>query len=62
MPLQENIEQLNSGKHNQWRGYITVLVVNHGMIKSITILTAVIRLMIKYDVDYPLDCFRQEIQ
>jgi hypothetical protein len=61
MPLQENIEQLNSGKHDQWRGYITVLVVNHGMIKSITILTAGIRLMIKFDVDHPLDCFREEI-
>jgi len=47
-------------KHDQWQGYMTILVVNHGMIKSISIPTAVIRPMIKFDVDKPRDCFRQE--
>jgi hypothetical protein len=47
-------------KHDQWRGYMIVLVVNDGIIKSISILTAVICPMIKFDVDNPLDCFRQE--
>jgi len=41
---------------------MTVLVVNHGIIKSISILTAVIRPMIKFDVDKPPDCFRQEVK
>ena len=39
---------------------MTVLVVNHGIIKSISILTAVIRPMIKFDVDKPRDCLCQE--
>jgi hypothetical protein len=38
-----------------------VLVVNHGIIESISRLTAVIRLMIKFDVDIPRDFFRQEV-
>jgi len=41
---------------------MTVLVINHGIIKSISILTAVIRPMIKFDVDKPRDCFRQELK
>jgi len=40
---------------------MTVLVVNHGIIKSISILTAVIRPMIKSHVDKPRDCFRQKV-
>jgi hypothetical protein len=62
VPLQENMAQRSAGKHDQWRGYMTVLVVNHGMIKSCSILTAVIRLMIKFDVDQPRDCFCQEVK
>jgi len=54
--------QRGAGKHDQWRGYMTVLVVNHGIIKSISILTAVIAPMIKFDVDKPRDGFRQEVQ
>jgi hypothetical protein len=41
---------------------MTDLVVNHGIIKSITILSAVIRPMIKFDVDKPRDCLVQEIK
>jgi len=62
LPLQESMAQRSAGKHDQWRGYMTVLVVNHGIVKSISILTAVIRLMIKFDVDKPRDCFRQEVK
>jgi hypothetical protein len=62
LPLQESMAQRGAGKHDQWRGYMTVLVVNHGIEKSISILTAVIRLMIKFDVAKPRDCFRQEVK
>jgi len=41
---------------------MTVLVVNHGIIESISILTAVIRPMRKFDVDKPRDCFQQEVK
>jgi len=41
---------------------MTVLVVNNGMIKSISILTAVIHLMIECDVDKPRNCFCQEVK
>jgi hypothetical protein len=62
LPLQESMVQCGAGKHDQWPGYMTVLVVNHGIIKSISILTAVIRPMIKFDVDKLWDCFRQEVK
>ena len=62
LQLQESMAERGAGKHDQWRGYMTVLVVNHGIINSISILTAVIRSMIKFDVDKPQDCFRQEVQ
>jgi len=54
--------QRNAGKHDQWPGYMNLLVVNHGIIKSISVLTSVIRLIIKYDVDICHDCFRQEVK
>jgi hypothetical protein len=54
--------QRSAGKHNQWRGYITVLVVIHGIVKFIRILTVVIRPMTKFDVDKGRDCFRQELK
>jgi len=60
--LQESMAQCGACKHDQWRGYITVLVVNHGIIKSISILTAVIRPMMKFDVDKPRDCPCQEVK
>ena len=62
LPLQEGMAQHGAGKHDQWRGYMTVLVVNHGIIKSISILAAVIRLMIKFEIDKPRDCFHQEVK
>jgi len=62
LPLQESMAQRGAGKQDQWRGYMTVLVVNHGIVKSIRIHTAAIRPMIKCDVDTLRDCFRQEVQ
>jgi riboflavin transporter FmnP len=59
LPLQGSMAQLGAGKHVQWREYMTVLVVNLGIVKSISILTAVIRPMI--NVDKPSDCIRQEV-
>jgi hypothetical protein len=62
LQLQESVTQCGAGKQDQWRGYITVLVVNQGIIKSISIYTAVIHPMIKFDVDKPWDCFHQEVK
>jgi hypothetical protein len=39
---------------------MTGLVVNHGIIESISILTVVIFPMMKFDVDTPRDCLRKE--
>jgi hypothetical protein len=39
---------------------MTILVVNHEIVKSISILTTVIRLMLKFVVDKPPNCFLQE--
>jgi hypothetical protein len=49
--------QRGAGIRKQWQGYMTVLVVNHGIIKSMSILTVVICLMIKFDLHIPQDCF-----
>ena len=54
--------QRGACKHDQWRGYMTVLVINHGIKKAISILSAVIRPMINFDVDKPQDCFYQEVK
>jgi hypothetical protein len=62
LPLQESTAQSGAGKHDQWRGYMTVLGVNHGLIKSISIVTAVIRPVTKFDVDTLWDCFHQEVK
>jgi hypothetical protein len=62
LPLLEGMGQSGAGEHDQWRVCMTILVVDHGFVKSITILTAVIRQMIKLDVDNPGDSFRQEVK
>jgi hypothetical protein len=41
---------------------MTFVIVNYGIIKSLGILTAVIRPMIKFDEDKLRDCFRQEVK
>jgi hypothetical protein len=41
---------------------MTFVIVNYGIIKSLRILTAVIRPMIKFDEDKPRDCVRQEVK
>jgi len=43
--------QRGAGKHDQWRGNMTVLVVNYRIVKSISIFTVVICPMIKFDVN-----------
>jgi hypothetical protein len=62
LPLQESMGQCGAGKHDQWRGYMTILVIKDGTIKSISIYTMVIRLMIKFDVDNPGECSRLEVK
>jgi len=60
LPLQESMAHHSTAKHDQLQGYITVLVINQGIIKSFTINTSVIRQIIKFDVDNLWDCFPQE--
>jgi hypothetical protein len=62
LPHQDSMAQDGACKHDQWRGYMTVHVVDHVIRKSISILTAVIRLMIKFDIDTRCDCLRQEVK
>jgi hypothetical protein len=52
--------QHSAGNHDQGRGYMTRLVVNHGVIKLISIKIAVILPMIIFDVEKPWHSFRQE--
>jgi len=60
--LLESMAQCGAGKHAQWRGYMTILVVNHGIMISISILTAGILPTIKFDVNELWDCVRQEVK
>jgi riboflavin transporter FmnP len=62
LPLQESMAQPSAGKHDQWEGYMTIVVINVGIIKSISILTGVIGLMVKFHADILQDCFCQEVQ
>ena len=61
-PLQESIAHHGACKHDQWRGYMTILVVNHGIIESISILTVVIRSMTKFDVNKLRDGFCYQVK
>jgi hypothetical protein len=62
LPLQKSWAQCSVGKREQWRWYMTVLVINHGIIKSICILNVVMHPMKKFDVDKPADFYRQEVK
>jgi hypothetical protein len=62
LPLQESMAQCGECNHDQWRGYMTVLVVNHGIIKSTSMVTTVIRAMINFEVDTPRDCLHQKVK
>jgi hypothetical protein len=62
LPLQESMVERSACQHDQWRGYMTVLVVNQGIIKFISLLTVVICPMIKFDVDKLRDCFRLKVK
>jgi hypothetical protein len=59
--LPQSMVQRGAVTHKHWRGYITVLVANHGLIFFISIVTLVNRPKIQCDVDIPLDCVRQEL-
>jgi hypothetical protein len=54
--------QIGAGKHDQWQGNMTVIVVNHGIKKSISIFTVVIRLTRNVNVDKPCVYFGQEVK
>jgi hypothetical protein len=59
--LQESMAQQGAGKHEQCRRYMTLFVVNDGIIKSIRTLTLIIRPMITFDLDKPWDRIPQEV-
>lgn len=54
--------QRSAGKHDEWQGYITVHVVNHGIITSIRMLTAGICPIIIFDIDTHQDCVPKEVK
>jgi hypothetical protein len=60
LPLQERMAQRDAGKHDEWRWYMTVLIVNLGIIKAVSTLTAIICPMITFNVDKLGDCFCHE--
>jgi hypothetical protein len=62
LQLQHSIAQHGAGTHDQWRGYMTIIVVNHGIRQSISMPTVVIRPMMKCDVDKPWDSFLLELK
>jgi hypothetical protein len=62
LSLQQCMVQRGVGKHDQWGGYMTVLVVNHQIIKSISILIAVIDPMITFNVAKQCAYFHQEVK
>jgi len=53
LPLQESMAIRGAGIHDQWQGYMSILVVNPRIMKSISILTEDIRPMIQLDIDTP---------
>jgi len=60
LPLQQSRVQCGAGKYDMWQRYMAVHEVNHGNNISISILTRVIHLMIKWDVDNSWNCLGQE--
>jgi len=52
--------QCGAGEHDQWPGYMTVLVIDYGIVILISRLTAVICWMIKFGVPKCQDCISQE--
>jgi hypothetical protein len=51
LPLEKSMAQCGACNHDQWRGYMTVLVMNDGIEKSISITPMGICPMILFDVD-----------
>jgi hypothetical protein len=62
LPLQDSMAQRSSGKQDQWRQYMAILVINHGIIKFISIPTADITAKSKFDVDTSRDFVHQEVK
>jgi hypothetical protein len=60
LALMESMGQPAAGTHDLRRWYMTVHVVNHGIIISITILTMVVHPIKKFDLGNPRDCVHQE--
>jgi hypothetical protein len=54
--------QRGASRHDQWQGYMTVHVASHGIIKSISIHSEFVGLMIKFVVDNARDWFCQDIK
>jgi hypothetical protein len=61
-PLEESMTQHGACHHGLCQRYMTILVINHGITKSIRILTMVIHPRITLGVDISHDCFRHEVR
>ena len=46
LPLEDSMAQCGAGKQDPCQGYMTILVINEGNLKSISILTVVMHPMI----------------
>jgi hypothetical protein len=62
LPLQGSMAQRGACKHDQCQGNMTIHVVNHGVIKSISTHPTVIRPLTEFDVDSTGDCLRHEVK
>jgi len=60
LPHQESQALCSAGKHDQWPGYMTVLVVNHGIWKSFCLHNTVIHKRGKCVVDMQRNCSSQD--
>jgi hypothetical protein len=50
LPLQVSMVDHEAGRYDQWRGFLTVIDINHGQIILSNICTAVIHVVTEFDV------------
>jgi hypothetical protein len=62
LPLLDRTVQCSADEHDLRQWYMTVIVVSHGFMKSIRILTKVVRPMINCDEEYLWGCNRRKVK
>jgi hypothetical protein len=58
--LQESMAKHSAGYHDQWKRYMTVFVIKHGMIQSVRTLATVYRPRKRFDIDTLQDIISYE--